>query len=237
MAFELRNIRDQLKFAIERAQLVDESVPQKLSIGYLSNLDVQTYIYPLLSSFLENYPNVEIQLANDTFSELRRKLASNVYDIIVTYNFELPGMQNIHYQKLCSVNSGFLFSKKHPLAQKKNLNYLDFENTSFLLLQEEESSGRDTELYIICNVLELKNIRIKRCENIDSLLYQISLGHDITIVSDALQISHNPNFIHYLYPNAGTLPFLACAWKSNSKNPATSQFTQTLPSSCPSSIR
>lgn len=228
MALELRKIRDEVNNAIGRAKLADESVPQKLAIGYVSNLRVEKYLYPLLSAFSETYPNVDIQITGNSFSELRCKLAENEYDVIVTYNFELPGMRNIQYEKICSVNSGFLFSGKHPLAKKRVLSFRDFDNATFYVLQEEESAGRDTELYVITSVLGLKNIQIRHCENVDSLLYQVSLGRGVTIVSDALEISHNPQFRHYQYPNVGTLPFLACVWKSDSTNPAVPQFMQNI---------
>lgn len=228
MAFELRKIRNEFRNAVGQAKLADENMPQKLTIGYISNLNVEKYLYPLLSTFSERYPNVDIQITGSMFSDLRSKMATNEYDIIVTYNFELPGMRNINYEKICNVNSGFLFSVKHPLAKKQVLSYQDFNNTVFYILQEEESAGRDTELYVITSVLGLKNIQIRYCDNIDSLLYQVSLGRGITIVSDALEISSNPQFQHYQYPNVGTLPFLACVWKSDNTNPAVPQFMQNI---------
>lgn len=228
MAFEFRKIRDEMNYAISRAKLVDESIPQSLSVGYFTNLQADRYIYPVLDHFSEIYPNVDIQLSCDTFSVLRNNLAADKFDLIITYNFELPGMQDIRHTKICNVNSGFLYSRKHPLARKKAVNFRDFDGCSFLILQEEESAGRDTELYVICNVLGLKNIRVRRCENIDSLLYQISLGRDVTIVSDALEISRNPEFLHYKYPNTGTLPSLVCAWKRDNQNPVLPQVIECM---------
>ena len=228
MAFEMRKIRDEMKAAIGCAKLADDNVPQKLSIGYLTNLNAETYIYPALSAFSQSYPNVEIQLSGSTFSDLRRRLASGEYDAIVTYNFELPGLRNVQYEKICSVNSGFLFSDKHPLAKKSALNYRDFDGADFIVLQDEESAGRDTELYVITSVLNLRNIRVKRCENIDSLLYQVAMGRGVTIVSDALEISHRPGFHHYLYPKVGTLPFLTCVWKSDNSNPAVPELAEDI---------
>ena len=171
---------------------------------------------------------MEIQLTGSTFSELRRRLAADEYDLIITYNFELPGMRNVQFEKICNVNSGFLFSDRHPLAQKKALSYRDFADADFFELQDEESTGRDTELYVISSVLGLKNIRVKRCENIDSLLYQVAMGRGVTIVSDALEISSRPDFHHYLYPKVGTLPFLACVWKSSNANPAIPQLVEDI---------
>ena len=99
-----------------------------------------------MSAFSASYPNVEIQLTGSTFSELRRRLAADEYDLIITCNFELPGMRNVQFEKICNVNSGFLFSDRHPLAQKKALSYRDFADADFFVLQDEESTGRDTEL-------------------------------------------------------------------------------------------
>lgn len=227
-AKELEGIQLKMHKAIEKASRVIKKPGGKLSIGYISGLNTDDYIYPLLSTFSKNHSDIDLQIEASSLSELREKLKRGKYDIIFTYNFELPALKEIVYEKIYYVNPLITMSCDHPLAQKKSFAVEDFSKQTFLLPTPEESMGRENDLQSICRELGVQDINIKYAGNIESILFDIRLGESVSLISSAMSCVHDKRYRCFKLPKISTTTFIAAAWKKDNLNPTLPLFMMSV---------
>lgn len=228
LAKAFREIQHQMFQAIEEASRVTKNPGGRLSIGYISGLNTDDYIYPLLSFFIKTYDDIELQVEASSLSELREKLRCGKYDIIFTYNFELPALEEIIYEKIYAVEPLIAMSCEHPLAKKEACRVADFNKQTFLLPTPKESTGRENDLRSICHELGVQDITIKYVGNIESILLDIRLGTGVSLISSAMSCVHDNRYHCFPLPKTSTTTSIAAAWKNDNLNPAIPLFMATV---------
>lgn len=226
MAQEMRNVRRFLSVATARAAAIAKTLSGDLNIGYLSGMDLDRFIYPLIEIFSKRYENVTIHIQGLSFSSLREKLMSKDLDLIFSYNFDLRNMGEILYERCFSVNSGLLISAEHELADKPDLQYSDFSNSVFLLPNDDDSSGRDADLFKVCSACGIKNYRIRQLGDIESVLLHVKMGDGVAVISDAMKCANDPYFRFCVLPQDKGTTFVACGWKMGNLNPILATFLE-----------
>jgi DNA-binding transcriptional LysR family regulator len=219
MLQEFKKIKKGLIAAAESVARISKGLEGKISIGYISNLNTDIFVYPPLSEFSKLYPSIDIKIESATFSILREKLNAGNYDIIYTYSFELAALENIFHEYVYEVSSMFIMSKSHPLAAKIEYEPSDFKGQTFLLPDPEESSGRIAEMLSICNSLGIKDIVIRSTNNIESMLFGIRCGQGLGILSSGMDCVFDNRYHCIQIPKINYDIHIATVWNVNNLNP------------------
>jgi DNA-binding transcriptional LysR family regulator len=215
---EFRKIKKDLNAAVGSVTQVSKGLEGKISIGYLSGLNTDIFIYPPLSEFSKLYPLIDLKIESATFSVLREKLANGSYDIIYTYSFELAAFENIFYEKVYEVTPMFVISKSHPLAMKNRCVFSDLGEQTFLLPSPEESPGRAAEMLSICGSLGIKNIFIKSMDTIESMLFGIRYNMGVGFLSSAMDCIFDSRYNCIQIPKNTQDVYIAAVWNANNIN-------------------
>jgi DNA-binding transcriptional LysR family regulator len=219
MLQEFRKIKKGLITAAQSVARISKGLEGKISIGYISNLNTDIFIYPPLSEFSKLYPSIDIRIESATFSVLREKLVNGGYDIIYTYSFELSALENIFHEKIYEVFPMFIMSKSHLLAVKTEYVPSDFDGQVFLLPDPEESNGRIAEMLRICASLGIKDIVIKSTDTIESMLFGIRYGQGFGILSSGMDCVFDSRYHCIQIPKIDYDLYIAAAWNPNNLNP------------------
>lgn len=210
-----------LSEAKARAFRVGQGLEGKISIGYLSHLNTDMFVYPPAFEFSRRYPGIDMTLEAATFSELRRKLNSGEYDMIYTYSFELPELENVIYEKTYSVTPMIVMSVSHPLAVKSDIRASDFSGQIFLLPTPDESRGRRNELVSICKKVGIRDISIRNMDNLESMMFGIRSGWGVALLSSGTQYAYDSRCITSVLPDgyADEPLYIAAVRKKDNINP------------------
>jgi DNA-binding transcriptional LysR family regulator len=198
---------------------ISKGLEGRISIGYLSHLNTDMFVYPPVSEFSKLYPLIDIELESATFSVLREKLVNGNYDIIYTYSFELTALENIFHEKVYEVDPMIVISKSHPLAAKNEYIPSDFHGQTFLLPGPNETNGRTAETLSICGSLGISDIVIKSVDNIETMLFGVRYGRGVALLSTAMDCIFDNRYNYIQIPKIDLDIYMAAVWSVNNLNP------------------
>ena len=218
LAREFDDAQKRLNYTLAKVKGLSSGIIGQLSIGYLSFLDAEKFLYPKISEFSGKYPDVDVKIEGAKFSTMRENLANGIFDVIYTYNFELPSLENVSSMAICPVKSMFVMSHEHPFSEKKGLNFSDFSGQRFLSIHEDEILGRKQVLSTICDILEITDIKIETVPNLETLLFAINQRRGIGLLSSAMNIFASGKYFCFPLPARCPKVFVTAIWSNANRN-------------------
>ncbi|MGN7824526.1 LysR substrate-binding domain-containing protein [Chitinophaga sp. 22536] len=138
-------------------------------------------LLPALTSFPEKYPGLRIFVHYGNTEELERKLRSSELDFVLAFHQLTPGKE-FESQELFISKVVMAVSKKHPMAQLKEINLKSLDGMEMILASKGFSS-RD----FLSEVLEKHKVypavRIE-LNDVHALLSMLEGGHWVTLLNE-----------------------------------------------------
>ena len=174
-------IVNDLNEAISEAVKTASGYNASLKIGFTSGHST-SIIYNLIKSFLIKYPDIDITILDNNFSNLYEDLNNKNLDLVFSVNFDLKNIKNFKFLHINSDYPYVIMNKEHPLANHKTICRSDLKNEKFVFIDRKESSlGYDKFISNCINAGFSPNI-VKHCNSLESLSLLIKLGIGITIL-------------------------------------------------------
>lgn len=190
---QLRDLPLLCDHAFERARAIGKGAAGTFSIGILEGQDLQGAVLDRLNVFSRKYPNLDVRLERNSFSNLRSGLENGHYDLILTLVFELSGIPGAAYEVVIRQNGAIAMSRSNPLAGKEDLTIADLKDENFITIGEQESAGGYT---LLCNDcvrfggFEPKIVR--HLSSLESLLLGIEAGMGVAILDRNTRLENHP---------------------------------------------
>lgn len=229
LAQELGGIEAAYENLISRVQSVGMGYSGSLTLGVLEGQWVGAEFTDFCRQFMDTYPNIDFQLQQGSFSDLRRKLTSGEIDIAMTIQFDAADMDGIITRQYDSDHAVFAVSRRLPLGQKEHITFDDLLDNTFLLISPDDSR--------VGTELTLEHFRkigrsprhIRYAPNLSTMMLWIESGLGVGVINHQSSIASNPSV--RLIDEVPLQEASACVvWKSENLNPAIALFDQALSS-------
>ena len=227
LAQELGSIEQAYDRLIARVRSVGMGYSGSLALGILEGQWVGPEFTDFCRKFMDSYPNIDLQIQQGSFSDLRRKLTSGEIDVAMTIQFDIEDMEGIVSRLYDSDRAVFAVSRRLPLGQKERITPEDLMDGTFLLISPEDSRV-GTELTLEhFRKLGRSPRRIRYAPNQSTMMLWIEAGLGVGVINHQSSIASNPSvrLIHEI-PLQGANTMMA--WKKENLNPAIALFDQAL---------
>ncbi len=227
LARDLEDIQTSIDGLISRVQTVGMGYLGTLTIGTLEGQWLGDTFTDLCRMFMTRYPNIELNICQGSFSELRRQLSSGQIDIAVTIEFDIANQEGVLTRRLDEDRAVFAISRKLPLAQKETITFADLMDETLLVISPEDSRmGYDLlEQDMRREGLHTNNVR--RAPNRSTMMLWVEAGMGVGIMNNTSAMAKNPN-VRVI----GEIPLgdaSSCiAWRKENLNPAIELFDRML---------
>lgn len=225
IAGELTQMQARFDALLSSLKDTRNSVRGGLSIGYLSYLNTDIFVYPLIAEFKERYPNVRVRVEPAVFSVLGKGLTQGDYDVIFIYSLDLCFVRRVRHINCCPVSHMIAMSSAHPLASKQDLQLPDLTGETFLLPESKWRKSRENDVLKVCKRCGIEDVRFESAGSMEEVINQVRNGAGVALVT-----SDNPCFFDNRYvcvpvPDVGAVNYIAAVWNTAYENPLIPVFT------------
>ena len=223
---ELPGLLEHYDGILERARAVNSGHSGALVIGTLEGQWPTQEFTDAFRAFTARYPNISVQLVQDSFGGLHRQLDAGTIDLAVSLDFDIKYDDSLlwveHGEQVCML----ALSRDLPIAGREKLALSDLRDETFLLMDPKESRFGAQMMIEQCRRSGFEPI-VKYAPNNATVMLWIEMGLGVGIIGDFSAISQKPNvrLLHEIH--LGLSP-ICCAWKRNNLNPAIPLFTAVL---------
>lgn len=232
MLSEFTQQKTSIQNAIQRVAEINSGFEGALRVGFLSSFDTDYYVYPPSLSFSSRFPNITLTLEGASFAPLRQRLLSKEYDLIFTYDFELPYMQNVQYMPVYKTTCSLVASSQHPLAAKNKLTAADLRGQTLIQPFSYHAEGWAVAIYEMlargfgCTSDDFNSITVKTADTMETKQFLIRAGAGIGITGNCSSYAYDNRYTLFPIPHE-TIGIVA-VWHEENFNPAIPLYLQVL---------
>jgi len=211
---------------LEKAQLANSSITNKLEIGILEGHQLGPLFPAIYDYYKTNYPHIQVDMHRASFGPLIEKLYQGDVDIIITLDFDVMDKSDIEYRSIAEISNYLVIPKKHRLADKENLTFQDFKNEVFIVNSPEDSRAGYANLVGECENAGL-NAKFKPAASLDEYMLWLEIGYGITVLSEHNNLKLNPNLKFISIPEIAKTSIVV-AWLRDNTKQSTQAFIDTV---------
>jgi DNA-binding transcriptional LysR family regulator len=230
---DICGILSEYNSTVNKVRLVDKGIIGKLDVGFLGTALVK--ILPaIVNQFRVEYPGIELNLYDYTYSVLQDALFGNKLDVAILPDRELSDTHNLEKRHLIADDMCVIVNKSSKFSDLDEIELASLNNEPFVMM-DPKISIRDYNM--VSNMCLEQNFIPKivyKANTTNNLLMMVDCNLGISVL--AKHMSHfageNVKFIKIIgYENYFRL---VCAWLSG-KNPYIENFLKVV-ETCKSSI-
>jgi DNA-binding transcriptional LysR family regulator len=182
----LNGISEKIDSAIEDAVVASTGERNTLNIGVFSGIDTGFFLPGFLHKFRSEHSNINLGFERRHFQQLREKLINGHFDLIVTFDFDIPEKVKeaaaLKVKPIKPINTCILVSSNDPLSSKEEITLEDFKNAKFVIISREESPGGNASVLNFFERYGLSPCMMEELPNYDSLLLAVQAGEGVTVI-------------------------------------------------------
>lgn len=212
---QLRDILAATDHVLERARAIGLGLTGSLSIGCLEGHDQP----PQLATLAAQFPDLDLYIEKNSFSNLRSGLLSGRYDLIVTLSFETDTLTNIKSRTLRAMCGAIAINRQNPKSHIPNLTLCDLFDEDFVTISEEESPGGLALLIKQCEACGFKPRIVRQFSSHESLMLAVETGIGVSILENYAQLFKSDTVRIVTLPESD-FSHLSAIWLSQNSNAA-----------------
>ncbi len=218
----LRRIYSEIGSAIQDAHIAQTGVSGVFRLGFLI---WGTIVFQReLEAFIEENPQVAVEVYRHQFMELRARLYSGQLDLIFTISYDCAQFQNSGYQMLNirPVPLMAYMHKKHHLAGRTELEVEDLQGEALLMVDEKASPGfcgYVRQLFLAHNV---RPMVAHYAHDGEAHIASVLLNRGILLASQYLLVNAWEDIARV--PIRGADLYVTAVWKTQNSNPVLKKF-------------
>jgi len=208
LLLEARNILQQV-YDLQRPSFArPHDIVANINLGCLFSLS--PFILPtLIKEFGKNYPSVEVHIFESHGEELPAGLHSGMYDLIISYDTDMPNALNIMPIKALPARA--LLSASHPLASKSAVMLKQLADEPFIFVGYAHTRDYFVSVFSECGVPQPTVYqRVQSYELVRNLVGQ-GLGYSIVNICPPFGNDPTHEVVAVPIADAATVPHLIVA--------------------------
>lgn len=156
---------------------------QIIRIGF-TGLYENKDILSLVNNFKKKHPLLEVSFVVGSFEECVENLLDNKTDVSFGLSSDFKARKELAYQELYRYDLCIITSLDHPLAKYEALDVKEIENEQFIILSQKYGRGFYHDFMNAFKLDKIKPQIKKAVDSFDELVFNVSIGEGIAIVSD-----------------------------------------------------
>ena len=188
----LKDLPDELEQLFDQARQLSRREEARLNIGILEGQEVSAILLTRLNLAQALYPNLELELERNSFSNLRNGLKNGHYDLIVTLDFDVEEEKEFYSVPVCPQPPAIAIHRNHPLAQEPELEMTQLKNENFVVISPEESPVGYERLVRQCQRSGFTPHIVRKPRSLESLILCVEMGVGVAQPGVLIQQCH-PN--------------------------------------------
>lgn len=232
MLGEFTQQQNSLDHAVRRATRMSSGFEGSLNIGFLSSFDTDSYVYPPSMLFSSKYPGVTLNLDGASFNPLRQRLYAKEYDVIFTYDFELPYFEGCLSQLVYRTGCSLVSSSHHPLAAKERLTAQDLRESTLILPYSGHMEGWSVNIFEMLSreygltSEDYSHISVRCVDTLDTKQFLVRAGAGLGITGNCASYAYDNRYA--LHPIHSQTLEIHAVWQRDNHNPAIPLYLQVL---------
>lgn len=207
----LKDLPDELERLFEQARELSRREEARLNIGILEGQEVSALLLTRLNLAQALYPNLELELERNSFSNLRSGLKNGHYDLIVTLDFDVEEETEFRAVRVCPQPPAIAIHRNHPLAQKPELEMTQLKNEDFVAISPEESPVGYERLVRQCQKAGFTPHIVRKPRSLESLILCVEMGVGVGLLDQNTRLSQASAVRTIPIPGADMYVVAACS--------------------------
>lgn len=193
---EVKEIVAKYEQAIKKTQDVYKGRKGSIRVGYAGPTEVEL-LREIIEVFQERYPYVELHIENNTFKKLSKNLKDGSCDFIFAIAGEINNIPSLEKVTLKNEPAVLVVSRKHPKANRKNMNASEIANEEIIMISEECGQLNFERMLESCRKDGYEPRIIERVNSLDTLLFMVELNRGVSFLpkSHANRLNNKVAFI------------------------------------------
>ena len=179
------------KSALNEAKKAADEVIQSLSVGISSGLDINKLMPDAVALLSSERPELNISFESQARNRLILALQENRLDVIVLPSFEAENPVDFSVNKVREMRARLFYSKKHPLADRKNIELNDFQYETFFVTSKEDNVDNLRRFKQLSAYFSFSPYCVEAA-NTESMIQSVAAGLGVTILDELHRLSDNP---------------------------------------------
>ena len=214
---EFSSILGEAELAINETQSIQRQETNTISIGILDGQELNHTMLNCFESFSKKYPNVELQLARNSFSHLRNGLQSGLYDMIITLDFESNDYLNTDSSIVQLQLSAIAVNKNNPIANVEHLSLKMLKDEDFVIISSKESPQGYAASIKTCKEHGFHPHIVRQANSLENLLLCVELGIGIAVLDENIRLEASSH-IRIIPLDFANVNIIACWRRSTTKS-------------------
>jgi len=219
--------------AVEKARALSKRLEGILRIG-VTGPGEQYFLPQIISNFQEKYPNVELNIKQDSLVGLIEKLKTNVLDVIFTFAYDNELVDELDRITVLRDEVGLVVSKHHRLAEFDQIEALEVANEKIIMISKEFGPKNYEHMVECCRKDGYDPNIVATADSLDVLMLMVAANKGVAFLPKRNIDTFN-NTVHFVKIN-GTHHSneIELAWKKDDKNPIVETFVKVAKVYCKS---
>ncbi len=207
-----------IESSIEKAYEINSKACQALSVGGVDSFDARFSFSAICKVFLNNNPDVSLQLNFWQFDELKNKLVDDEVDVAFTVFFEASSLApQFEYEEVIATPEIICMLTSNPLSSKDSLTFADIADQNFVIISPIETQNYFNHVTKVCNANGFSPRVARYVNNAHQLVLGLRSDNDVVLCDRFLSGIDNPNIKCFPMPN--TRSAMIAVWRKNNSNP------------------
>lgn len=208
-----------LEEEIQYAHILQTGQTKSLVVACLDSFKPDSFLFPVLKSFSDNYPDIHIRIESDAAQDIRRMLIHGEADVIfsIYYDFEGKGLEQIEWKKLGRTPNCACMKKSNPLAQRDAITMEDLNQSDFICISPQQLPEYVKMVNGLCKPFGFVPNITSYVSSANSLTMNITTDNDV-FICDKYYADLNEE-AHCRIPIQGTESGFVMAWRKDYSKP------------------
>ncbi|MBP2643094.1 MAG: hypothetical protein H6Q67_981 [Firmicutes bacterium] len=209
---------------VEEVKDVNSGIAGQLNIALLEDQVLDNVLILAMGTLLKKFPNIDISISRRDFLSLYNGLIDGSVDIAVTLLYDEKPPSGMKSMQLSAQHFYLAISKKHPVAERKKINYqgiAQITETLPLMMVSLESFAppmRQTLSSYLDSSRFVKKLPARHVQAVSSLPLYVSVGLGFTLVNRDNILSIDPN-VQLIEIEDSDIIIKGLLWKESNVNP------------------
>jgi DNA-binding transcriptional LysR family regulator len=217
-------VLEQLARAEELARRAGRGDSGQLSIGFAGSMPFSELLPRLLRDFRQAWPDVGLQLREQSSSEQVRQLLEHGLDIGFLRPTRHDAEQALHTRVLQREPLFVALHSEHSLAALPGLALRSLRDQPFILYSSQFGSGLREQILAMCLRAGFTPKVVQDVHEMPTLISLVSAGIGVGLVTASMQRASVPHVRYVALSDAGATSDIVLAWRRGDDSPVLRNF-------------
>jgi DNA-binding transcriptional LysR family regulator len=187
----IKDLPEQLEALFDQVRALSKRDETHLTIGILEGQEVNSILLTRLNLAQELYPNLDVEMERNSFSNLRSGLKTGHYDLIVTLDFDVEQEPEFAWHPIFAQPPAIAINRNHPLAGQERLDMPQLQGEDFVVISPQESPVGYERFITQCQKTGFTPHVVRQPRSLESLILCVELGVGVALLDQNTRLGHS----------------------------------------------